>query len=128
MNRPRFPRARAVFATPIGELHELGLLSSAVAAQTSGVSAVYLGPQVPTELLPQVVQTCEARIVVIASSILEPDALLPSITELRNSLPTTVELYVGGHSFVRLGREMPTGIIVLNSVNEFENRLRPGSR
>jgi DNA-binding transcriptional MerR regulator len=128
MTRPRFQRATAVFATPVGELHELGLLSAAVAAQTSGVSAVYLGPQVPTELLPQIVQTCEARMVVIASSILEPEALLPSITELRNSLPTKVELYVGGYSFVRLERKMPSGIMVLNSIKEFENHLRPRSR
>jgi DNA-binding transcriptional MerR regulator len=124
LNRPRFPRATAIFATPLGELHELGLLSSAVAAQACGVLAIYMGPQVPGELLPQIAKSCESRFVVMASSGLEPDFILPSITQLRHRLPENVRLVVGGPSFIRLGRNLPAGIRTLGTIREFELYLR----
>jgi DNA-binding transcriptional MerR regulator len=124
LNRPRLPRATAIFATPTGELHELGLLSSAVAAQACGVLAIYLGPQVPTELLPEIVKTSEAQFVVMASSALEPGVILPSITALRHRLPDDIKLVVGGQSFARLGRTMPSGIRTLDTIRGFESYLR----
>ena len=37
----------AIFTTPEGELHELGLLVAALCAQSAGLRVIYLGPQLP---------------------------------------------------------------------------------
>ncbi|MCC7043692.1 MAG: MerR family transcriptional regulator [Acidobacteria bacterium] len=59
-------RPHAVFATPAGERHELGLLSAAVLAASAGISLVYLGADLPASDIGHAAATTDARVVVLA--------------------------------------------------------------
>jgi DNA-binding transcriptional MerR regulator len=59
-------RPHAVFATPAGERHELGLLSAAVLAASAGIGLVYLGADLPAADIRHAAVTTDARVVVLA--------------------------------------------------------------
>lgn len=124
LSRPRSAKACAVFAAPEGELHELGLLACAVAAQNCGVKATYLGPHMPLSQLPHSVTTTGSKILVIACSIFnDSDALELRIRELREELPAGIRLVVGGRCSEGLKHVGLPGVVVLDSVRDFEEYL-----
>jgi DNA-binding transcriptional MerR regulator/methylmalonyl-CoA mutase cobalamin-binding subunit len=127
LSRPRVSRGTAIFATPDGELHELGLLAAAVTAQSCGIRALYLGPQVPVAELQHAVEASGARFVVISSSILATDVVLPVIADIRTNLAEHVKILVGGHTFGENKRKMPRGILVFDSLRDYEEHLASDS-
>ncbi|RFB88670.1 hypothetical protein B5K11_24675 [Rhizobium leguminosarum bv. trifolii] len=124
LNRPRASRASAVFATPEGELHELGLLACAVAAQNCGVKATYLGPHMPISQLSHSVTTTDSKILVLAcSTVNDTDAIAGRIRQLREDLPASKRLVVGGRCSEGLKHAGLSGVVVLDSVKDFEEFL-----
>ena len=90
------PAPRVIFTTPPGEQHELGILASAVAASEAGARCTYLGAELP---IPEIVRSAEiidAHAVAIGIARLPAPEAERSVRELREALPDTIELWVGG--------------------------------
>jgi len=83
-----------VFATPVGERHELGLLSAALLAASAGYIAVYLGSDVPAADVAHAASTTGARLVMMSAT--TPQAMGKSEAKALARLPAAVELWVGG--------------------------------
>jgi MerR family transcriptional regulator, light-induced transcriptional regulator len=124
--RPRVNRGTAVFATPEGELHELGLLAAAVAAQSCGIRVVYLGTQMPIDELAKAAEIAGAEQIVLASSILDPPELVRQVHQLRGKMPRRMKLMMGGRAFAATEREILPGAY-FGSVLEFQEALVPRS-
>lgn len=57
---------KMVFAAPAGEHHELGLLSAALLAASSGAGVLYLGSNLPAEDIAHAAGATDARVIVLA--------------------------------------------------------------
>lgn len=99
-------RARVVFATPAGELHELGTLSAAALAASAGLAAVYVGPNLPAADLVQVARSIDTDAVVLGVTAGGPDqsAIDREVKAIAAGLPREVELWIGGPAAGRLER------------------------
>ena len=91
--------AVAIFATPEGELHELGVLTAAIIAQSAGVRSLYLGPQLPAESTIRAARNTGARIVCLGSAALPEAELAERVSEIVPALPPGVDLWLGGTAF-----------------------------
>ena len=115
-----------VVATPPGDAHELGALMVAVSAVGEGWGVTYLGPNLPVEELLTAARDLEARAVAL-STVYSPNdqELLAMIKAIRDGLPRTTPLMIGGAAANRLRNEMEaTGAIVLESLPEARTMLR----
>lgn len=84
---------RIVFATPAGELHELGLLSAAVLAAWVGCDAVYLGADLPPAHIAHAVKVSKAGVLVLAGTMSHAKPF--EMQELKR-LPAHVSLWTCG--------------------------------
>lgn len=125
LGRPRVIRRSAVFATPEGDLHELGLLAAAVASQSCGMRAVYFGPQMPILELPKAAEIVDADMIVLASAILDPEDLARQMHWLRGKMPRRMKLTMGGRAFGMAKPESLPGTY-FRSVREFQEALVAG--
>ena len=88
-----------VATTPAGQMHELGALTSAVAAASEGWRTVYLGPNLPAEEIAQVVHQNRARAVALSITHPADDPRLgPELLKLRRGLGNGVAIIVGGRA------------------------------
>lgn len=88
-----------VVATPAGQLHEIGAVMVAAAANDMGWRVIYLGTSLPAVEIAGAVVRNQAR--ALALSIVFPgdDPNLPGELEtLRNQLPAKVKIIVGGRA------------------------------
>lgn len=93
--RARGPRF--VLATLPGEIHELGLQMAGVALASAGCTVVYLGPDVPNGEIAEICEEVEARVVAVSiSSATRGPASIANLRRLRELLPASLELIVGG--------------------------------
>ena len=96
------PRADApvlIVATPVGQLHELGALLVAAAATNLGWRAVYLGASLPAAEIAGAEVQRKARAVALSLVYPHDDpALVPALELLRELLPESVALFVGGRA------------------------------
>jgi len=90
---------RVIVATPSGQLHELGALLVAAAANNLGWRAVYLGASLPAaEIAGAAIQNA-ARAVLLSVVYPADDADLPAdLEQLRRHLPEGVRIVVGGRA------------------------------
>lgn len=123
LGRPRTAKATAVFATPEGEFHELALLASALVAQNCGINAIYLGTHMPIQQLSHVVESTHAKLLVMASSVNNPDELAEQVDQLRRDIPKNTKLIVGGQYSAQLRRKALPGVLFFDSVRDFEEFL-----
>jgi methanogenic corrinoid protein MtbC1 len=88
---------RLVVATPPGEMHEMGALMVAVSAAAEGWYVTYLGPDLPVADLLEAARQSDAGAVAI-SAVHVPDrtGLEDAIRTIRQSLPRSIPLIVGG--------------------------------
>ena len=93
VSRPQ-AAVRIVFATPSGERHELGLLSAAVLAASSGYGVVYLGPDVPAADVVHAATTTGARMVIVSAT--APGAVTKAEARKLTALPPHITLLIGG--------------------------------
>ncbi|MDX1692381.1 MAG: cobalamin B12-binding domain-containing protein [Ketobacteraceae bacterium] len=91
---------RIIVATPPNHSHELGSTIAGVLAATRGWQVVYLGPSVPVEELIFAADCKDARAVALSLSFPVLDPAVPDyLIQLRNSLPSSVHILVGGASY-----------------------------
>jgi DNA-binding transcriptional MerR regulator/methylmalonyl-CoA mutase cobalamin-binding subunit len=120
-----------VFTTPPGERHELGALMAAVAAADAGGHPVFLGPDLPVEEVALAVQALDAAAVAVGVCRHNGGELEASIHRLRETLPDSVEIWVGGPGAAEL--DLPPGVAYLAEPEDLERkvalltlRARPG--
>ena len=116
-------RALAIFATPEGELHELGALMAAMLAQSLGIRALYLGPQLPAESVRRVTKKVGASIICLSSTYLSDDRLNNYVSEFITDIPHEVELWLGGRSFQRLDSELYPSAFFFSDVMDYQDAI-----
>lgn len=108
----------ALAATLAGEKHELGLLMAVLLAAMAGWKTVYLGTEVPAEQIVAAVRTAEARLLLLSLVAQHEFETRGVLRELRDNLPTDVEILVGGRAAVAA-----SGVRRVESLSEFEKEL-----
>jgi MerR family transcriptional regulator, light-induced transcriptional regulator len=118
-----------VTATAAGERHELGALMSAVSGAAEGWRTVFLGPDLPAEEIALAALRLGAQVVGLSSVDPRAAEILPGeLRGLRNRLPSTVRVFVGGSAGVLKNGSLELlgfeGVEVLGSLGELRSRLR----
>jgi DNA-binding transcriptional MerR regulator/methylmalonyl-CoA mutase cobalamin-binding subunit len=89
---------KLLFATTSGEHHEFGILCAAILAIGEGWAAVFLGTNLPAAEIADAAVVTGARAVVLgytgSTGAVEP---IEGIRAVRERLPTSVEVWVGGY-------------------------------
>jgi DNA-binding transcriptional MerR regulator/methylmalonyl-CoA mutase cobalamin-binding subunit len=90
-------RSSIIFATPSGQLHELGALAAAVTAASGGWRVTWLGPNIPAEEMAAAAAHSGARAVCL-SVLYPPDdpGLVAEFERLREFLTPSARIIVGG--------------------------------
>jgi DNA-binding transcriptional MerR regulator/methylmalonyl-CoA mutase cobalamin-binding subunit len=91
---------RVGFATMSGDLHEIGLLVSAVLCAKQGMVVEYLGPNLPCEALAEALTAMRTDIVTLAVTPLPPGQRVVNVVDylktLAAGLPRRHEIWLGG--------------------------------
>lgn len=118
------PLRRVVFATPEGDLHEFGILISAILFASYNFKVFYLGPNLPAEDLAQAVTLLNVGNVVIGTA--STDRLSNYyLMKLDQLLPKRVQIWVGGPGFDPSGpRPVHHSWVYLSSLQELDQRLQ----
>lgn len=111
---------RIVFATPSGDLHELGLLAAAVLAAWTGFDPVYLGPNLPPADIAHAVKTSRAAILVLAGTVSHPN--LAEMKVLKR-LPAHLSIWTGGAQAGALRNLIGGRPRAVDSLEEFRGLL-----
>ena len=89
----------AVAALPPRQLHELGLLTAAVAAASDGWKTTYLGADTPIEEIAKAVEVYGARVALLSITYPEDDyQLVEDLRELRALVPEDAAILIGGRA------------------------------
>lgn len=98
----RRPNGKAVIVTCVeGELHELGARVVADFLEMAGYRVRFLGADVPTRSLVELVRREPADLVALSATMsFHLDALRAAIAGLREALGDRIKLAVGGNAFV----------------------------
>lgn len=115
-----------VVTTPAGHRHELGALMAALTANHTGWQAVFLGSDLPTGEILHMTAYLKARVVALSAVYPVEDAsALGQVRELRQRLPDTVKLVVGGRAAIDYRpRLAELGVETIDSLGGFEKYLR----
>lgn len=108
----------ALFATLPGELHELGILSAALLAASSGVAALYLGVNLPVEDIADTATRAGVSLVVVGLTAMSAAEARRQLLALRRLLPDSVDIWVGGSAAPRV-----RGVHVTTSLEQFHQDL-----
>ena len=96
---PRTDAPVLIVATPVGQLHELGAQLVAAAATNLGWRVVYLGASLPAAEIAGAAVQRKARAVALSLVYPHDDpALVPALELLRELLPASTALLVGGRA------------------------------
>lgn len=89
---------KMIFTTLSGERHEFGILSAAMLTAGSGITAIYLGPDLPVEEVLMAQKKTGAATLVLSSFPNEEnnEAHLENLRALFKGLPTDVDVILGG--------------------------------
>lgn len=112
---------RIVFATPPGERHELGLQMAALTALSAGANPIYLGADLPVEDLLAAAEGASATVLALALVAIPGAQAERVVAEIRNGLPATTRLWIGG-----VGAQdaaFPDGVEYIETLGELEQRV-----
>jgi DNA-binding transcriptional MerR regulator/methylmalonyl-CoA mutase cobalamin-binding subunit len=120
-----------VLATPVTELHELGILMAALCAQEHRVRVVYLGCNLEADEIAEAAKRARAEAVGLGIVALDPVLAGREVRALRRRLPAETELWLGGAGAARL-TSTPEGATIVSDLAALETRLallaEPGRR
>lgn len=86
-----------LLATPPGEIHELGFAMTSLVLRERGFKCLDLGPDVPLGEIDAAAREADAGVVALSISLAGAGPKTQAkIKELRNRLPSHVELWIGG--------------------------------
>jgi DNA-binding transcriptional MerR regulator/methylmalonyl-CoA mutase cobalamin-binding subunit len=122
---PQPARQPRVLLTTIPlEPHGLGLLMAEAILALDGCRCVSLGVQTPVWDIVLAATAHRADVVALSfTGVVNQNQVLDSLTELREKLPRSVELWVGGNCPI-LQRRPPMGIQVLNDLHAIHPAIR----
>lgn len=99
------------------EEHSLGLLMVEALVALEGAECIPLGTQMPLGEINRATRACQADIVALSFSSAFPSRRIPGLSkQLRELLPPSVELWLGGGGVTRLGPQ--PGIHVLTTLDD----------
>ncbi|MQA28232.1 MAG: MerR family transcriptional regulator [Luteitalea sp.] len=90
---------RLLFATPSGERHEFGALGGALVASSSGLGAIYLGPDIPAADIVEMATVTKSDVVALGVTLREDgydNRARAEVQAIATRLPRHVELWLGG--------------------------------
>jgi len=88
-----------VFATMPDELHELGLLMSALVAASRGARCHYIGPDIPTMDIATYATRVGAAAVLLSFVLRDPRTpAAPGLADLAARLPRNIRIWIGGRA------------------------------
>lgn len=92
-----------LFLTPSNELHELGILFAAALAAAKGMRAIVLGASVPSKQVAAAARVIgPSRVVVGITNAEDVEASAAYVAELRQALPSSTSIYLGGQAGTKL--------------------------
>jgi len=110
-------RPRILLTTVPEEQHILGLLMAEALLVLDGASCLSLGTQTPLLDIRMAAQAQSADIVALSFSAAFPARqIVPQVVQLRELLPGTVELWIGGAGADRLPAQ--SGVVILSSLHD----------
>jgi methanogenic corrinoid protein MtbC1 len=122
LHRMQRPPKRLMFTTPAAELHEIGILASALLASMAGLGIVYLGPDLPANEIINAARRSLPAALVLGLSTEEGASELRTIAR---EMPERVELWLGGAvPKVKPRREGGGVVIGIDSLPHFEEQVR----
>jgi DNA-binding transcriptional MerR regulator len=118
--------AALVFATPAGELHEIGTLAAAVVAADAGLGALFLGANLPPGEVVSAAARVRAPAVVLGWTGGRPGRgqdPRAAIVDIARDLQRDVELWVGGRGARDAERATAGRAVALESFDAYERAL-----
>lgn len=112
----------ALFATPSPEAHELGAFLAAIVAASAGVTPRFLGGSLPVSEIVAASEASSADVVALSVVSTEHSSVAADIGSLRESLPASTEVWVGGRGSP--GLVLPTNVERIPTLDELEARAR----
>jgi MerR family transcriptional regulator, light-induced transcriptional regulator len=89
--------AKLLFATPSGELHELGIMAAAMLTAAGGLGYIYLGANIPASEIAAVVRQKSPQVVVLGMVGAEDmKQSVRELTQITQQLPPAIQIWVGG--------------------------------
>jgi DNA-binding transcriptional MerR regulator len=112
---------RIVFATPIGERHELGIQMAALTALSAGGNPIYLGAELPADELVESVKRVGAAALALSLVTISPERAAPTVRAIRGGLADDIHLWLGGAAASAL--EPCEGVEYIDHLEAFERRV-----
>jgi DNA-binding transcriptional MerR regulator/methylmalonyl-CoA mutase cobalamin-binding subunit len=115
-------RPPVLLMTLPGEQHSLGLLMAQVLLVSGGINAINLGGEMPMDQVVRAAERFSARAVGLSFSAAYPYRhIRQDIEQLREQLPTSVGIWIGGEGVQRL-RKLPPGVSKIHRLEELAGR------
>lgn len=100
LNTDNHSGPRIAVATPAGDMHEFGIMLSAILIASHGWSVQYLGPNLPADELARACRGFQCAVALLGTTPIPPEELkMPwaeYLRELDRQLPDATELWIGG--------------------------------
>jgi methanogenic corrinoid protein MtbC1 len=116
---------RLLLTTPLGELHEFGILAAAMLAVTHEIQAGYLGPNLPAaEILFAARRHPPDAVVLGIMKVNATAGVCAEVRRLASELPAATELWIGGSGAAAVaGGVSPGRAIILENLSELDRHL-----
>jgi DNA-binding transcriptional MerR regulator len=125
LHRPGTSAGRMLLTTPVGELHEFGILAAAMLAVSQDFQVTYLGPNLPVREILNTAGKCAADVITLGVMKTNASrAVRGEMARLASELPLPAELWAGGTGaadvFAGVDR---AGAFILDDLADFERQL-----
>jgi DNA-binding transcriptional MerR regulator len=116
---------RVLFATPVEELHEFGILAASMLAVSQGFRITYLGPNLPAGEILAAAERCMSDIVVLGIMKTNATQLVrDEMVQLASGLSAQTELWAGGTGATDvLAGVYRHSAFILDDLADFERHL-----
>jgi methanogenic corrinoid protein MtbC1 len=124
----KFKKSKTVIlATPEGELHEFGIMISAILCSCYQLKFVYLGSNMPSDALSVAANQINADIVLVGVSSMfqtkNTDFLEEYFGSVREGMHAKAELWIGGMNHTS-NLLMQDGIVLVNDLVQLDRKLQ----
>jgi len=115
---------RMLLTTPVGEMHEFGILAAALLAVAEQYDVSYLGPNLPVrDILFAAAQNPPQVVVLAITEVNATAAVRDDLRQLAAEMPSETALWLGGSGAGAVSAEIPR-ILVVTDFTEFESHLK----
>lgn len=119
---------RFIFATPEGDLHDLGLLIAATLTSMQKIENLYLGAHLPKKDLAETCLRFKATHLLLATTVTEDEGakenILSYLNFLDRHLPKKMKIWIAGRNTKNLILKSSRQIEIINSFDQFNTNLK----